>query len=482
MTLQRKFLSAQTETLADLRQVVVICSTADIDRAGEVIVQEGIDLSDYQSNPIVLWQHDPNSPIAKAVDIGVVAGKTRAVVQFPPEGTSVLADEKYGLIKAGVINCVSIGFDPIETEPMDAARPRGPQRYLKSALMEFSFVSVPANTGANIVARSTKSDTPSLKVGASRTLPIDMETAWDGPAAEASIFDHAAFDGEDPDSSFARKGFLAYDSANTDLKGSYKLPFAKVIDGRLTAFASGIRAAASRLPQADLPDDVATKARAVIDHYEAEMTDKAAVTPKTKDATPFKIKGLYDLAQFAYLLEQLGWIKDCAEWEAAIEEDGSALPAMLGDLLTQAGAAFLAMAKEEVAELVGGEDADLGGLPEEDVAIVTAGKTPAIQKYRAALVKTKAVIKAGRKLSASTVQIIKDAVAMHDDAAGLHKQGAAKTKSASALLSDLLDSASTSDTTDDPNQGDDTPTDEAEFATAKRQREIDILRLGAIAA
>jgi len=49
---------------------------------------------------------------------------------------------------------VSIGFDPVDMEPMNPAQPRGPQRYLKSELLEISFVAIPANTGAGVVQRA----------------------------------------------------------------------------------------------------------------------------------------------------------------------------------------------------------------------------------------------------------------------------------------------------------------------------------------
>lgn len=113
------------------------------------------------------------------------------------------------------------------------------------------------------------------KCGAARDLPLDEEGTWDGAAAEASIFEHAG--GDDFDPAEARKGFLAYDASAPKLRGSYKLPFAHVVDGKLTAMASGIRAAASRLPQSDTPDSVKETGRAVLDHYEAMMKPDKSV-------------------------------------------------------------------------------------------------------------------------------------------------------------------------------------------------------------
>src|ERR1700722_10036659 len=106
MTVQRKSYAASIEPVGD-RQARVICSTGQVDRAGEIVVQEGIDLSAYKLNPIVLWQHNVESPVAKASDIGLVDGKLTATVDFPPPGISAKADEICGLVKSGVISAVS---------------------------------------------------------------------------------------------------------------------------------------------------------------------------------------------------------------------------------------------------------------------------------------------------------------------------------------------------------------------------------------
>jgi HK97 family phage prohead protease len=154
MELTRKLLDTSSVTLADQRLVTVICSTGEPDRMGDVIVQNGIDLTAYRKNPVVLWGHSADVPIAKAIEIDVKNGKLQATVQFPPEGDDEDADWVYGKIKAGIVNATSVGFIPKDYEPLDPKQPWGGFKFVKSELLEFSFVSIPANSGCLIVGRS----------------------------------------------------------------------------------------------------------------------------------------------------------------------------------------------------------------------------------------------------------------------------------------------------------------------------------------
>ena len=397
-----KAFTASTEALAEKRQVRVICSTEEVDRAGEVVVQSGIDFGSYMASGAgpVLWNHDTDKPIAKCIEIGVKGGQLEALVQFPPEGEDEEADRYYAKIKFGSVSGVSIGFAPVKAEPMEPGSKKGPQRYMASELLEFSFTPVQANRGSVVVARSTGQS----KVGASRNLALDEVAGWDADAAAESIFEKAGFDGDSPDTTFARKGFLIYDASRPGEKGSYKLPFAKVEDGRLVAVASGIRAAAGGLLKADAPNDVAEKARAVIDHYEAKMTNPAnafQVRPDEKVLTGKQVKSLYDVARLACLLQELGYVESSAEWEAEYEGDSSPVPAMLGEAMRQLGDALIAMTAEEVAELLKEDGA------EGEVAVkagVVAPDAPPIRKAFAA-----AGLKAGRTFSSANSEAMRKA-------------------------------------------------------------------------
>jgi HK97 family phage prohead protease len=454
MNVQRKSYAASIAPVGE-RQAIVICSTGEVDRAGEVVVQDGIDLSAYKSNPIVLWQHNVDSPVAKATDIGVVNGKLTATVDFPPPGISAKADEICGLVKSGVISAVSIGFTPTSTEPMDMGNPKkGPQRYLKCELGEFSFVSVPANPNALVVQRQNKAEGSNWKVGASRNLP-PHDGEFVAELAAKSILDKAEFGGDHPHVTFARKGFLVYDAADADNEGSYKIPFASVVDDRLTVTMSGIVAAKSLLDESDLPDDVATKARAVLEHYEAKMADKSASV--TKDGAALKVKDLYDVAQAAYALASLGYIQNSSAWEAECEGDGSKVPQMLADACRAFADALVAMTAEETAELLAqmtpaGDDAVTKGFCKKDAK---------------SLVKALAAIKvkAGAMFSAANKTKIK----------GVHK---ALSDQCDTLMGMIGDADDSSDTTDDSSSTSDTDKS-ADELRQKRLRDLDLLSVSA---
>lgn len=151
----RAFQGGVTKAVGD-RQVRVIMSSPRPDRHGDVVDIAGIDLTEYRRNPVVLWQHDHDEPIARCVEVGISGTTLQAVVQFPPEGTSEDADEAYRLVKAGIVSAVSIGFIPKEGgwSYIDQAQPWAGYRYTSIDLLELSFVSVPANPDALVIERS----------------------------------------------------------------------------------------------------------------------------------------------------------------------------------------------------------------------------------------------------------------------------------------------------------------------------------------
>lgn len=336
-----KAFAASTETLGDKRQVKVAVSTEQPDRQGDIVVQDGIDLSNFKNTRTVLWNHDQDHPIASCVDIGVVGKKLQATVQFPDEGVSEKADEIYGLIKSGIVNSASIGFLPLDGEPADGKNPRNGVRIDKSELLEFSFVSVPANPGAVIQARSM------------RSAPAKVKT--------------------------------------------------------------------------------------------------------------MKIKGLYDVANFAYLLAQLGYMAQSAAEERDWEGDESTVPERIADLCRAGGEVFLAMSEEEMAEML----ATLPGT--EKSGDVQAKMMIGLAKAMGKTV-PEPKEKAGRKFSAASVKAM-------SAACDKMMEGHKSIQEAHDMVKSMADDADCDP--DDPDCDDDDTEKSMKLKNAreKRQRQTRLLEL-----
>lgn len=127
----------KTKKAEDAGTFEVIISTADQDRQGEIVEQNGWDLRHYLKNPIVLWAHDYSSlPIGVADDVKVVEGKLVATGRFASMEANPFAQQVRKLYDQGIIKTTSVGFI--------AKRMEG-NKIMEAELLEFSFVPVPAN-------------------------------------------------------------------------------------------------------------------------------------------------------------------------------------------------------------------------------------------------------------------------------------------------------------------------------------------------
>jgi HK97 family phage prohead protease len=151
------------------RQIRIVVSDATADRVGDVMVPTGCDWTGFRGNPIVLAQHNPDHPVGTA-QIKARNGRIEALIDFAPKGITAKADEYCALYKAGVMTAASVGFDPIESVPIDG----GGRRYDKWTLLEISLVSVPANPSATVIERSA-----AARMIQSASTPAERERAFE---------------------------------------------------------------------------------------------------------------------------------------------------------------------------------------------------------------------------------------------------------------------------------------------------------------
>ncbi len=139
--------SGATKDLGD-GVLEAIITTSTVDRHNENIVTTGIDTKNYmEKNPVVLYGHDYfGLPIGKAIKLTETKNRIKAQFKLAIEQYD-FAGIVYEMIKEGYLNAVSIGGivrkwseDYRTIEEME--------------MIEFSIVSIPANSDAMITSRS----------------------------------------------------------------------------------------------------------------------------------------------------------------------------------------------------------------------------------------------------------------------------------------------------------------------------------------
>jgi HK97 family phage prohead protease/HK97 family phage major capsid protein len=128
-----------------------VLSDATPDRMGDVIEADGWTLNNFKRNPIALFNHNPNFPIGKWINLRNADGKLSSHLQLAKRGTSERIDEIISLVEQDILRAVSVGFLPIKSEPLTKG---GGVRFRQTELVECSLVSIPANPNALAVARS----------------------------------------------------------------------------------------------------------------------------------------------------------------------------------------------------------------------------------------------------------------------------------------------------------------------------------------
>jgi HK97 family phage prohead protease len=147
--------------------VSFVASTSSADRYGDVINQGGWDLDKYRANPVILLNHNANAlPIGKG-SVDVVDGQLMVDVEFDMDDPQ--AKEVARKTKAGFLNAVSVGFNPIDSTPramLEKSHPahgQSGQYFDKAELLEISIVTIPAN-GEAVAAKGYDMTNRSFKI------------------------------------------------------------------------------------------------------------------------------------------------------------------------------------------------------------------------------------------------------------------------------------------------------------------------------
>lgn len=132
-----------------------VCSSDRPDRMGDVIKQDGWDLTDYNKNPVVMGFHDYSTyPVGNSLKTFVEDGKLKMWILFADKETNEAADTAFKMCESGFMKASSVGFAPIESKiPSKEERealgmPAHGMLFNKQSLLEHSVCGVPANADA----------------------------------------------------------------------------------------------------------------------------------------------------------------------------------------------------------------------------------------------------------------------------------------------------------------------------------------------
>lgn len=145
------------------RQVRYWASDQRVDAHGDIVLQKW-DFSKFEKNSPMPWSHNWYAPpigrhlswdVTSRSDGSYAGPATRTFGIFALPEHSKIADDVQSLVKAGMLPCCSVGFEPIEV--LDIKDPEERKKlglgrwgmiYAHNALLEVSPTTIPANPGA----------------------------------------------------------------------------------------------------------------------------------------------------------------------------------------------------------------------------------------------------------------------------------------------------------------------------------------------
>jgi len=167
LCIKRIHYDSQIDEVAPLEQddgyTYGVITSIDVDSDGDVILPKGIDLSRFEKNPVVLYNHKHDEPIAYAEHLNVMNDKIVAKTKF---SSTKEAQKIRQLLRDKVLRTHSCGIiamdgyvrgEPGFNKAKEELLKEFPEKFkenldkinrivTKSLLVEYSIVSIPSNT------------------------------------------------------------------------------------------------------------------------------------------------------------------------------------------------------------------------------------------------------------------------------------------------------------------------------------------------
>lgn len=283
----------------------------NVDRQGDILVKGSLQAKEVRVP--MFWNHNDNIVVGSAVVWEDAKGfRYRGEFALNSESEDVRRDamKAYALAKDGHVTKNSFGYIVHDKEYKHIKGYDRPVRMLKKVeIFEISLVPVPSNNMAEVTSvKNYEPETEEQKAASGSTsLPLaDRGREWDADAAVARVREWAGGpDKENIDWSKYRQAFFWYDANNPEDFGSYKLPFADVINGRLVAVPRGIFAAAAAMQGArggvNIPESDRAAVRSRIASYYRKMGERPPWSGEGKSAEPLIDRKLKRLIRSGYL-------------------------------------------------------------------------------------------------------------------------------------------------------------------------------------
>lgn len=161
-----KYAKSPSSWKDDARSARFVMSTEAPDRDMDIVIQAGIDLTEFNKNPQALLFHNSRCfPVGNWENVKTVSGgqkRTEGDLVFLPLGADPDADRAANHVKHGTLRTVSIGFIPKLVQRREES-PNGAwpgYEILECELVECSLVPIPANPNAIVKSAAVDMKAP----------------------------------------------------------------------------------------------------------------------------------------------------------------------------------------------------------------------------------------------------------------------------------------------------------------------------------